>query len=90
MYTSKDTINLLIQRQQDSEPQTRVEEVYQVETGLGILVPWEGCHKGAFNLLGGVNQGRSLLSAGGLEKTQPVALVNTPEKIECSLIIIPQ
>ena len=46
-------------------------------------------HKGAFNLLGGVNQGRSLLSAGGLEKTQPVALVNTPEKIEGSLTTWP-
>ena len=40
----------------------------------------------AFNLLGGVNQGYGLLLARGLEKRQPVALVNTPEKIECSLI----
>ena len=42
-------------------------------------------HKRAFNLLGGVNQGCDLLLARGLEKRQPVALVNTPKKIECSL-----
>ena len=39
-------------------------------------------HKRAFNLLGGVNQGRGLLLARGLEKRQPGALVNTTEKIE--------
>ena len=39
----------------------------------------------AFNLLGGVNQGSGLLLARGLEKGQPLPLVNTLEKIECSL-----
>ena len=38
--------------------------------------------KRAFNLLGGVNQGCEFLLARGLEKRQPVALVNTPKKIE--------
>ena len=42
-------------------------------------------HKRAFDLLGGVNQGQGLLLARGLEKKLPVALVNTLEKIECSL-----
>ena len=42
--------------------------------------------KRVFNLLGGVNQGRGLLVARQLEKREPVALVNTTEKIECSLI----
>ena len=41
-------------------------------------------HKRAFNLLCGVNQGCGLLLARGLEKREPVALVNTLEKIECS------
>ena len=39
----------------------------------------------AFNLLGVVNQGRGLLLARGLEKGRPLPLVNTLEKIECSL-----
>ena len=42
--------------------------------------------KRALNLLGCVNKGCGLLLARGLEKRQPVALVNTPEKIECSLL----
>ena len=42
-------------------------------------------YKRAFNLLWGVNQGSGLLLARGLEKGQPVALVNTLEKIEYSL-----
>ena len=41
--------------------------------------------KRAFNLLWGVNQGCGLLLARGLEKRRPVSLVNTLEKIECSL-----
>ena len=45
--------------------------------------------KRAFNLLWAVNQGCGLLFAKGLEKGQPVALVNTPEKIEYSLVIHP-
>ena len=48
------------------------------------------CDKRVFNLLRGVNQGSGLLLARGLEKREPVqcsavALVNTLEKIECSL-----
>ena len=43
-------------------------------------------HKRALNLLGGVNQGSGLLLARGLEKGQSLPLVNTLEKIECSLI----
>ena len=41
--------------------------------------------KRVFSLLWGVNQGCGLLSARGLEKREPVASVNTLEKIECSL-----
>ena len=44
--------------------------------------------KRPFNLLVGVNQGSGLLLARGLEKREPVALVNTTEKIECSLTFL--
>ena len=44
-------------------------------------------YKREFNLLGGVNQGSGVLLARGLEKGQPVPLVNTLEKIECYLAI---
>ena len=43
--------------------------------------------KRVFNLLRDVNQGCGLLLARDLEKGQPGALINTLEKIECSLIV---
>ena len=51
-----------------------------------ITVDFLSIGKRTFNLLRGVNQGCGLLLARGLEKRQPVALVNAPENIEFSLI----